>query len=457
MSHGGDKDAGRGQQPMKIACLALVALLLQGCKAVAPAPVVAPDHLRFSRAIHLPAGASGEACAVLDADVFAHAASRSADDLRVFRSVPNAAGEEVPFALTESEAQLEDAVAANVLNLKLHDGHIGFDLAMPQRPYSRVELQLAAQDFYAVATVTAAGRKSDAPTYLGRFVLFDLTSRHLARSTSLDLPESSFPQLHVELQLWRLPHNAYPSQSAAIIEGATVPPSREAQTLFTPVAEAKQVEQQPGRSVVTFHVPAHVPIERIAVTLAPGFYDDFLRQVTVIARPDRPSHAADTERAGGEISSVELPLYLDADREAATVRDLSFDATLAANLRSAARVEVAVENNGAAPLPITAVQLAMRQRNLCFDAVPGATYTLRYGDDALPVAVYEVAHLLQAGATPIMGSLGTEQQNGDYTARTGAQSYKQRHPELLWAVLLLLLALLGAVARHNTKHRRRRG
>ena len=34
-------------------------------------------------------------------------------------------------------------------------------------------------------------------------------------------------------------------------------------------------------------------------------------------------------------------------------------------------------------LPLTAVQLQMRQRELCFDAAPNATYALRYGDNDL--------------------------------------------------------------------------
>ena len=44
---------------------------------------------------------------------------------------------------------------------------------------------------------------------------------------------------------------------------------------------------------------------------------------------------------------------------------------------------VTVDNGDDAPLAITEVKLEMAERRLCFDAAPGASYTMMYGDAAL--------------------------------------------------------------------------
>src|ERR1700679_1337963 len=94
----------------------------------APAPLADPQHLRYVRSLTLPHGASGVACAVLDASVYAHTASSSADDLRVFRVDGHKKPQEIPFVISYSEAEPTDAQTATVRNLTLHNGHLIFDL-----------------------------------------------------------------------------------------------------------------------------------------------------------------------------------------------------------------------------------------------------------------------------------------------------------------------------------------
>ena len=445
---------------MKFAALFFATLFLQTVETATSDT----GHARYQRAIALPADASGEACAVLDAAVFAHAASRSANDLRVVR-VDGGAAAEVPFALTKSGAQPDATEAAKISDAVVHGNRIGFDLLMPQRPYTRVNLQIAARNFYAVATVTGSNGRGgaavyrDAPVYLGRFALFDLESQHLSRSTALPLPESELTRLHVELQMWRPPHEVFPGLSTAILLGADVPPSREAQTVYTTVAESAEVKQQPGHTAVVFHVPAHLPIERVSFELSQEQRGDFLRYVTITAKPDASSSAQEIETVRGEISSVQLPLYLDADRDAATVRSLSIDAALAANLRRPATLEVAIDNGTAAPLPIRTVQLQMRQRSICFNAEPGASYALRYGsngDDALHTPVYNTAPVFQSSVARITATLVAEQLDTSIVARPQPRSYAERHPELLWTGSVGLLIVFGAALRHIVRGRGRR-
>jgi hypothetical protein len=461
---------------------------------MAPVPAAGPaadtQSLRYVRLIRLPADSSGGlACAVLDTAALAHSASRSGDDLRVFAQrtggeSPDQAGwVETPFLLTESEAAPGDAEPAPVENLELRDGVIGFDLAMPRRAYTTVNLHLAAKNFVGTASVWGmnapepASAAAEPPqgqqklaagasgTAIGAFVIFDLSGEHLARWTSLPLQEFQFTMLHVELRLRSPQGRALPGLSTAMVQGADVPPSREAQTLYTQVVSSQAIYQQGTWTVTRVRVPAHVPIERLSFVLDPQFTRSFRRDVTVVAMPvagddesapqSNISAAEDVEgeiwrvvRAGGR--GGQPPIHQSR---------LSMDAVLASNLRSPAVITVAVKNGGDAALPLNEVKLEMRQRKVCFQAVPGNLYTLRYGDAALDAPSYAFAGspgfpgFGQSSATPIEGQLGPEWVNPSYVARRAIRPYSERHPELLWMGLLASTTLMGVVGGEALKRR----
>ena len=71
-------------------------------------------HLRYQRSIALPAAPrDGQACAILDAPVFAHAAP-SLKDIRLFNGAA-----ELPYATTLSEPLQQESDDARILNLCL--------------------------------------------------------------------------------------------------------------------------------------------------------------------------------------------------------------------------------------------------------------------------------------------------------------------------------------------------
>ena len=91
-------------------------------------------------------------------------------------------------------------------------------------------------------------------TALGSFTLFDLAAQHLSRYTTIPLQESTFRYLHVELQ-FRICAGVEADHwpfSPAIVLGATVPPSREAQTLYTTVAETASIATKGRETMATF-------------------------------------------------------------------------------------------------------------------------------------------------------------------------------------------------------------
>jgi len=428
-------------------------------------PVAQPEHLRYMRAVKLPGGSTGQACAVLDAGIFPHAAP-SLKDLRLFpvaAGAPASAGtHEIPYALTMSEAVTEETHVARVLNLGSEDGRIAFDLEMPAGAYSSVTLELdpAVHDFIATATVTGADAPGKSGRSLGTFTLFDLETQRLSRDTTLPLAESTFRYLHVVLSVAAVPggHATAAKFGPSLVEGAQVPPSRQAQVLYTPIVETSSILTVGRESRATFTVPVRVPVERVTFVLPAGFNGNFSRDVRVTATTDpAPKNDAGVdvrasypEQLSGNILRVHAN---EAGREIRS-EQLSVPAVLGANLQRGAMVEVAIENGDDQPLPIAAVKLEMRQRKICFDAgaAAGGALSLYYGDDRLQAPVYDYARLFTASRSAVAAELGPEQMNPVYQPSADARSFTERHPEVLWIALIVVICVLGAVAVRASKN-----
>ena len=403
---------------------------------------------RYRRELVLPAGvaAGAQSCAVLDGTVYAHAEPALAD-VRLF-SDKGAPVQEIPYALTISETGFASDPAP-VLNLGKRGQTVTFDLQMPDRLYSGLLLQLGGANFLATAKVTGLKSLKDANgTALGTFALFDLSGQRLGRNTTVALPESSFPFLHVELAFSDAPGQPRFEASPALVEGAQVPPSREAQTLYTPVAETSAVTERGQESVAAFVLPAHVPVERVSFVLAPGYTTNFSRPVRILARADKANGGEDpaSEEIRGEISRVRMTQGGDLIRESS----LGVPALLGSNLQSSAKVEVAVENGDDRPLGIQAVRLEMRQRKLCFDA-PAISVALYSGAQGMKAPVYDFSRVFLPAQTVAVARLGQETANPAYLPPVDTKPFSERHPALLWVALVGVVLALAGVAWRSTK------
>jgi hypothetical protein len=418
----------------------LALLLWQAASPGLSTSVADPQFFRYQRTITLPAGV-GQACIVISPQIFPNAAP-SLKDIRLYQE-----RREVPYAITLSEPSQPDSESARVLNLGLRGRTIVFDLAMPARPYTEVQLDLTGKDYLATAKVSGTNDPGAASsTSLGEFTLFDLSAQHLSRNTTLPLQESSFPYLHIELTASPAPGNPTFTMTPRMVVGATVPPSREAQTLYTTAVETNAVTQRGQKTIATFVLPERVPIERVSFALAPDFKSNFSRDVRISDRPAGTPPAA-SENIAGTILRVKLT---QAGREIHE-QQLSIPATIGSNLQSAATVEAAVENGNDTPLPITAVRLEMRQRKLCFDAPASERLTLYYGDPALAAPRYDYARFFSTTGSVRTADLGPEQSNAEYRPRPDTRPITERHPELLWIALLAVICSLGVVAVHSSK------
>lgn len=420
-----------------------VLALLIFWQAGAPAPKTPLDssqYSRYQRMIALPGGA-GQTCAVIDAQMFPHAAP-SLKDVRLYQGA-----QELPYAITLSEPVQADTTAARILNLGMRGHNIVFDLEMNDRPYTEVNLDLAGQDFIASAAVTGLDAlQSSKGTQLGKFTLFDLTSQHLSRSTMLHLQESSFPYLHIVLAISPSPGSHGFTATPTMVKGATVPPSREAQSVYTIAAQTTDIVKQRRQSVASFALGERIPVEQISFALDPGFKANFSRDVYISDRP-----AGTPKSAGETIDGTILRVHLTQAGRAISQQQLRVPAILGADLQGPATVEVAVDNGDDAPLPITSIQLEMRQRKLCFSAPSAQSVTLFYGDSGLDAPQYDYARLFSAAAHANLARLGPEQLNPAYRSRPDTRPLTERYPDLLWIALLAVICILAVVALHSAR------
>jgi hypothetical protein len=308
----------------------------------------------------------------------------------------------------------------------------------------------------------APGGKGNA-TALGSFTLFDLSSQHLSRDTTLPLEESTFHYLHVALSVSQAPGSGA-RFTPAMVEGASVPPSREAQTVYTTVAETTSIATVGRESVAKFEIPARVPVERLSVELASGFKDNFSRDVRVMATAEAAANGVNEdgraplpEIVTGNILRVHAN---EAGREIRT-EELGVPAILGANLQRSAKVEVAIENGDDQPLPIASVRLEMRQRKICFDATAARGGTdalaLLYGDARLLAPVYDYQRLFAASGLAssrkaVVAELGPEQLNPNYHLPADSRPFTERQPEVLWIALIAAICVLGVVAMRSARN-----
>jgi hypothetical protein len=421
----------------------LVALLLWQA-APGPETSTADQHfLRYRRAVSLPGG-PGQTCAVIDPQIFPHAAS-SLKDLRLYQD-----GHEVPYAITLSEPQQPDSDTAQIRNLGLRGNNIVFDVEMPSRSYTDVTLNLAGQDFLATATVSGTHDPNYSnQTSLGDFTLFDLTTQHLSRSTTLHLQETNLSYLHIELAVSPAPGGRTFTPTPQMVLGVTVPPSREAQSLYTTAAQSTDIIQRSHQSIATFALAERIPIERLSVDIPPSFKANFSRDVRI---NDHPTNTSDTSALAGEaLAGTIFRVHLTQAGREIHQQQLSLPATLGSNMQSAATVEVAIDNGNDTPLPIAAIRLEMRQRKICFDAPNAQPMTLFYGDPALTAPQYDYARLFFPSREVHTAQLSPEQLNPAYRDRPDQRPLTERRPHLLWIVLLAVICILTVVAIRSSK------
>ncbi|HTW47070.1 MAG TPA: DUF3999 family protein [Acidobacteriaceae bacterium] len=410
------------------------ALILLAAAAATPQP----QFFRYERAVSVTgtSAQTSQTCAVVDGGVFADAAAGLAD-VRLYRGTGSAA-QETPYVVREAAPVEQQQHEIAPLNLGRKGPHTTFEAAMPEGRYSDVELDISAKDFIATVAVTGADSESGREgTELGLFTIFDLTAQKLGRSMVLHLPESDLKYLYFSID------GAVKPEDVHGVAVERVP----AEQQYVTLADTNQVTRNGKETVATFKVPAHVPVERIefVVGATPA---NFSRDVTVkaVAVPTTPVRTDEEPPQPEESTGNLLRVHGMHGGHQIDEEHLTVDAPWDGFGDAATTWTVTIDNGDDPPLAIAAVRLEMAERTLCFDAAPGAKYTLFYGDAALSAPRYDYATLFAPDKNPAVAQLGPEEQNPDYRSRPDERPFTEKHPGLLWVALILVVGVLGGVA-----------
>jgi len=329
----------------------------------------------------------------------------------------------VQYSLSEQRAGVSsEEVEAKILNLGSVAGHTEFDLdAQGIAAYDHIRLRLDAKDFVVTASVAGSNLLGqEVPTELAPSTLYDFTSEQLGSSTVLKLAPSSFRFLHVKLSKGILPQQ---------VKGAAIYNLREQQASWTKAGSCSAPQQKPRATVIVCDVPAKVPLNRILFQIAPSRVN-FRRTVSV-------ENASGVQQASGEISRVRVNragTLVTAEELAVTFTGASGPITLS------------IDNEDNPPLDIQEVQPLSLERRVYFDPQGKISLKLYYGDEKLSAPVYDYARFFHLEATPAEAQLGAGSHNPEYTGRPDDRPFSDRHMSILWAVMILAVIALAALA-----------
>jgi hypothetical protein len=360
---------------------------------------------------------------LVDADVWKYARPDLAD-LRLYDGQA-----QVPYALvTQSGGSSTQDSPAKILNLGKAAGRTEFDLDVGGlAEYDRVRLALDTKNFINRAKVE--GRKSPndrSGTDLGSTTLYDFTTEGLGSNSALKFPTSSFPYLHV-----RLAPGVAPDQ----VKSAFVANVAETKTVWTEAGTCAAGSGAPKQSVFTCTLPDGTPLERIVFEI-PASAVNFNRKVAV-------SDDKGNELEQGSISRVRI------SRASQTVVSESLAVDL--NLRTTNRITVAIENGDDAPLPVARARPLSVQRRIYFDPNGKSALELYYGDAKLEAPSYDYGKFFQQRPDVAEAAASPASANVQFTGRPDDRPWSERHNGVMWAAMVLAVALLGGLALRGMK------
>jgi hypothetical protein len=394
--------------------------------AVAPAPEI--RYFRLQRPINVPQNATGQACVVLDPQIFRRAASGLAD-LRLYRGV-----DETPYVIHSGWQSQPAQPAILPVNRGERAAKTVFDAAMPDGEYSDVLLNLTGQNFLDTVTVTGSQSVRGPQTRIGTYTIFDFSSQHLGRSTVLHLPRSNFRFLHFEIS-----GPIKPDQLVSLAATAAPPIEPKYLTILT----AGQFAREGKTSVARFDLPPNVPVDRIVFSPA-ALPVNFSRDVEVQGTDIKPEGDSAPVPSTAASASL-LRIHRVQDNRRIDEEQLAL-ATPGPAFQFRTHWTITIENGDDVPIGFSKVQVQMRERSLCFEVTPGAPYALYYGDGILSAPRYDYAAWFAPQANALVATLGAEQANAAFHERRDTRPFTEKHPALLWIALVGVVLLLGFVA-----------
>jgi hypothetical protein len=361
---------------------------------------------------------------VVDEEIWSHARPDLAD-VRLLGSDSH----EVPYALvTKGSSRQVEEVPAKVEELGRSADQTTFVVEVPgSSDFNRVTLDIASKNFVTQATVDGMDDLRDAkPVRMGPYTLYDFSKEHLGSNFALNLPESRFRFLRIKLGKEVPPDD---------VQGATVANETESKAVYTNLAEVTGAQQKKRSSVFVWKANKAVPLDRVSFDVE-GV--NFLRPVRV---EDEKGNTI----ASGEISRIKMQSHGKLVQ--------SEDLAIVTNGAHSPQYSIVVENGDDAPLKIRRVAPQVIERRIYFQPNGVAHLTAYYGDEKLRSPVYDYSKLFQSAleAQAAPAQLGPGQHNAAYTGRPDERPWTDRHPEVLWAAMILAVAGFGFIAMRSLK------
>ena len=381
-----------------------------------------------------PAKSSGEHYVVVDETLWEHARP-DLGDVRIYSQQT-----EIPYKLvTESGGTETEQKSFRVLQPAIVGGKTQFLLDMSGvAEYDRIELKLATKDFVAHARVEGQDDPHGARwADLGTTTLYDLSTEKLGRNSTLQIPVTNYKFLRITVDRAVKPED---------VEGGTAGITRAQKAVWRDLSAVPTLSQQNGNrgdrdgrqgntTVLSFSIPANVPVERVAFAIEPA-QQNFLRPVEV--QSDKGFWSG-----SGEISRIHMlrnGQKIDSERTFVDVEGVG-----------PATLKIKIYNGDDAPLRITGAHLQQYERRIYFDSPSGAETSFYYGDEKLGAPVFDYAKLFKKDASADPLALRPEAANVAYTGRPDERPWSERHPAVLWLAIVGAVLILGTIALRSMK------
>jgi hypothetical protein len=380
-------------------------------------------YFKYQRKFGTP-NASGQHYAAVDETILQHALP-NLDDVRLY-----AGGKEIPYARKTMFGSLQtEQKKVRLLQPGTLGGKTQFLLDMSDvSEYDRITLELLTKNYVAHARVDGQDNAHGTQwANLGTTTLFDLSDEKLGHNSTLQIPVSTYRYLRVTID---------GLVKASDIQSAAAGIERAQQAVWRDLSNEPRRTQEGKDTVLTFEVPGNIPVERVLLAIDPA-QGNFQREIEV------ESNNGSTIRVG-EVRRI----HMQRNGQKIDVEQtwLDLNATIQGKLRAV------IHNGDDAPLKITSARLRQYERRIYFDCDAGTSLNLYYGDQELNAPVYDYAQLFQIDASAGQIQMDAEAANAGYSGRPDERPWSERHPAVLWAAILAVVAVLGGIAVRSMKN-----
>jgi hypothetical protein len=354
---------------------------------------------------------------VVDSNVWAHSRADLAD-VRLYDGQT-----QIPYVIKQRRGGVSSVEQeAKVLNLGSVAGHTEFDIDVGELPeYDRVRLRLDATNFIAAAEAEGRNDLHQGPgAQLGSSTLYDFTRENLGSNFVLKLPPSNFRFLHI-----RLAAGVRPGQ----VKGAVLFNLQEEKAVWTTAGTCHSGAQTKD-TIFICEGSTGTPVDHLEFQMASTTVN-FRRTVTITDAKSSVIAIGEINRirilrAGQSVISENLAIALSGIREK--------------------QFTITIENGDDAALPVQAIQPQSIERRLFFNPEGKTALKLYYGDEKLSEPSYDYARLFQEDALAVEAKLSADVANPAYTGRPDERPWSERHKGVLWAAMILAVAVLGGLA-----------